>query len=257
MMSGEAGAAAQLTMRERLRAQRAKEQLRVVDGNLARFAEAKSGSSRGLGEGEGGSPTAATAASSAETIEQRALREVRDMVVETGRTPWWEDPDARVHERVGQATVANTQARQAAPLPDPQSFERWRQCAGDDPFRLQRGGQFARLSQATRELRRASVPAPAAAGPREAEGLSPAIRVAASRLDRGLSASSRNSMSAPQSLRSGSAAAEQKIAEIEAKVAALGAADRQRRGAARRGVDAAAVVAMVQVGKPTAGAAPS
>ena len=36
-MSGEAGAAAQLTMRERLRAQRAKEQLRVVDGNLARF----------------------------------------------------------------------------------------------------------------------------------------------------------------------------------------------------------------------------
>ena len=247
-MSGEAGPASQLTMRERLRAQRAKEQLRVVDANLARFAEAKSGSSRGLGEGEGGSPTAATAASSAETIEQRALREVRDMVVETGRTPWWEDPDARVHERVGQATVADTQARQAAPLPDPQSFERWRQCAGDDPFRLQRGGQFARLSQATRELRRASVPAPGGGGgggPRAAQGLSPAVRVAASRLDRGLSASSRNSMSAPQSLRSGSAAAEQKIAEIEAKVAALGAADRQRRGAARRSVDAAAVVALL------------
>ena len=249
-MSGEEGPASQLTMRERLRAQRAKEQLRVVDANLARFAEAKSGSSRGLGEGEGGSPTAATAASSAETIEQRALREVRDMVVETGRTPWWEDPDARVHERVGQATVADTQARQAAPLPDPQSFERWRQCAGDDPFRLQRGGQFARLSQATRELRRASVPAPGGGGgggggPRAAQGLSPAVRVAASRLDRGLSASSRNSMSAPQSLRSGSAAAEQKIAEIEAKVAALGAADRQRRGAARRSVDAAAVVALL------------
>ena len=43
----------------------------------------------------------------------------------------------------------------------------------------------------------------------------------------------------------GSAAAEQKIAEIEAKVAALCAADRQRRGAARRGVDAAAVVALL------------
>ena len=51
--------------------------------------------------------------SSAETIEQRALREVRDMVVETGRTPWWEDPDARVHGRVGVATVADAQARLA------------------------------------------------------------------------------------------------------------------------------------------------
>ena len=172
----------------------------MADANLARFAEAKSGS-RGGWERERVSPTAATAAS-AETIEQRALREVRDMVVETGRTPWWRTPTRaftnawarrpwRTHRRGRPRRCRARSPRALAAVRGRRSVPAAARRAVREAF------------QATRAASRLGArPGGGGGGPRAAQGPSPAVRVAASRLDRGLSASSRNSMSAPQSLRS-------------------------------------------------------